>query len=103
MEKKRKLFQYPPGFDGIELIKSCNKQGTEAAAWLNNPAGPGKLVLVGFIRPEEWEEFENAFNILMERYVVGIRCFPAKTCNSLKGEKTGGSNGKRYGKNKDRA
>ncbi|WP_178795273.1 hypothetical protein [Bacteroidaceae bacterium] len=68
----KKLFQYPDGFKGIELIQSKNDEGTELAAWLSNPGGPGSYALIGYVRPKDWDKFQEAFNSLMSTYIVPL-------------------------------
>lgn len=71
---KRGLFQYPETFNGTELIRSSNRDTTEVAAWLSNPTGPGSLVLLGFVKPDEWDEFQQDFDKLVNKYIVGLQC-----------------------------
>ena len=56
---KRPLFQYLEGFGGVELIQTKNEEGTEyGTVWL------------GFVHPENWKEFEDAFDKMMDKYIV---------------------------------
>lgn len=71
-KETRRLFQYPDGFEGVELIQSKNEEETEFAAWIRNPKGPGTHALIGFVRPEDWDKFQEAFNSLMDTYIVPV-------------------------------
>jgi hypothetical protein len=73
MKKKTKqLFQYPHGFSGVELLQSKNEDETEFAAWISNPTGPGGCALLGLVRPEDWDEFQDDFDTLMSKYIVPL-------------------------------
>lgn len=73
MKKKTKqLFRYPQGFSGIELLQSKNEDETEFAAWISNPTGPGGYALLGLVRPEDWDEFQDDFDTLMSKYIVPL-------------------------------
>lgn len=69
-ENKRPLFQYPEEFDGVELVQTKNEEGTEYAAWIRNRGVPGGYAWLGFVRPEDWMDFEKAFDKMMDRYIV---------------------------------
>lgn len=71
-KKTRRLFEYPEGFKGVEIIQSKNEEETEFAAWINNPGGPGSYALIGYVRPEDWDKFQEAFNSLMATYIVPL-------------------------------
>ena len=67
---KRPLFQYLEGFGGVELIQTKNEEGTEYAAWVRNRGNIGGTVWLGFVHPENWKEFEDAFHKMMDKYIV---------------------------------
>ena len=67
---KRPLFQYLEGFGGVELIQTKNEEGTEHAAWVRNRGNIGGTVWLGFVHPENWKELEDAFDKMMDKYIV---------------------------------
>ena len=67
---KRPLFQYLEGFGGVELIQTKNEEGTEHAAWVRNRGNIGGTVWLGFVHPENWKEFEDTFDKMMDKYIV---------------------------------
>lgn len=71
-KKKRLLFQYPEGFEGLELLQSANKDGTELAAWVNNPGGPGNFTFLGLVRPEDWDDFQKDFDSLISKHIIPV-------------------------------
>ena len=72
---KRPLFQYLEGFGGVELIQTKNEEGTEHAAWVRNRGNIGGTVWLGFVHPENWKEFEDAFDKMMDKYIVKRQYF----------------------------
>lgn len=75
---KRRLFEYPQGFKGVDLVQSKNDEGTEYGAWLTNPGGPGSYAFLGYVHPEDWDEFQQAMDALMERFIVGCEEFDSR-------------------------
>lgn len=72
IKKTKQLFRYPQGFNGVELLQSKNEDETEFAAWISNPTGPGGCALLGLVRPEDWDGFQEEFNNMMSKYIVPI-------------------------------
>jgi len=55
----------------VQLIRTQNEDGSEVAAWVSNPATDQSVVL-GFIEPHRWDDFERDFTRLMQSYCTAV-------------------------------